>query len=80
MVVKWTIVSRRLGELVFTVKSKGKISQNFVAFSEYMNFTCNIYTFLASVDICHQKPGIGNDYHIVSSGGVVYIVGTPEAH
>ena len=22
-----------------TVKSKGKISQNFVAFSEYMNFT-----------------------------------------
>ena len=25
--------------LVHTVKSKGKISQNFVAFSEYMNFT-----------------------------------------
>ena len=24
---------------VHTVKSKGKISQNFVAFSEYMNFT-----------------------------------------
>ena len=23
---------------VYTVKSKGKISQNFVAFSEYMNF------------------------------------------
>ena len=26
---------------VHTVKSKGKISQNFVAFSEYMNFTVN---------------------------------------
>ena len=26
---------------VHTVKSKGKISQNFVAFSEYMNFTIN---------------------------------------
>ena len=25
---------------VHTVKSKGKISQNFVAFSEYMNFKC----------------------------------------
>ena len=25
---------------VHTVKSKGKISQNFVAFSEYMNFIC----------------------------------------
>ena len=24
------------------VKSKGKISQNFVAFSEYMNFTCTV--------------------------------------
>ena len=27
---------------VHTVKSKWKISQNFVAFSEYMNFTYNI--------------------------------------
>ena len=27
---------------VDTVKSKGKISQNFVAFSEYMNFTIAI--------------------------------------
>ena len=26
---------------VHTVKSKGKISQSFVAFSEYMNFTFN---------------------------------------
>ena len=28
-------------EILHTVKSKGKISQNFVAFSEYMNFTEN---------------------------------------
>ena len=27
-------------------KSKGKISQNFVAFSEYMNFTVLIYTVI----------------------------------
>ena len=27
---------------VHTVKSKGKILQNFVAFSEYMNFKCKI--------------------------------------
>ena len=27
---------------VVSVKSKVKISQNFVAFSEYMNFTCNV--------------------------------------
>ena len=26
---------------VHTVKSKGKILKNFVAFSEYMNFTCS---------------------------------------
>ena len=40
---------------VHTVKSKGKISQNFVAFSEYMNFKheskllgnlCQIYRFI----------------------------------
>jgi hypothetical protein len=32
---------------VVPVKSKGKILQNFVAFSEYMNFTMNyIYTIL----------------------------------
>ena len=30
---------------VHTVKSKGKISQNFVAFSEYMNFTLKIKHF-----------------------------------
>ena len=30
---------------VDTVKSKGKISQNFVVFSEYMNFTCNVIKF-----------------------------------
>ena len=28
---------------VHTVKSKGKISQNFVAFSEYMNFIKDVY-------------------------------------
>jgi hypothetical protein len=30
---------------VHTVKSKRKISQNFVAFSEYMNFTRNRFSF-----------------------------------
>ena len=37
---------------VHTVKSKGTISQNFVAFSEYMNFKAQIYStleFLISV-------------------------------
>ena len=35
---------------VHTVKSKGKISQNFVAFSEYMNFT---YVELFTLDREH---------------------------
>ena len=30
---------------VHTVKSKGKISQNFVAFSEYMNFNIALLNF-----------------------------------
>jgi hypothetical protein len=33
---------------VHTVKSKGKISQNFVAFSEYMNCMC---TFCTATDV-----------------------------
>ena len=32
-----------------TVKSKGKISQNFVAFSEYMNFKAMKYSYWASL-------------------------------
>ena len=43
---------------VHTVKSKGKISQNFVAFSEYMNFTIpitfwnlNHYSFRVKLDL-----------------------------
>ena len=37
---KFCEIFRLLLTSVHTVKSKGKISQNFVAFSEYMNFNC----------------------------------------
>ena len=35
---------------VHTVKSKGKISQNFMAFSEYMNFTRTLCRIPGSID------------------------------
>jgi hypothetical protein len=39
---------------VHTVKSKGKISQNFVAFSEYMNFKVKIILSKYSEIVIHK--------------------------
>ena len=39
------------GTFSIVVKSKGKISQNFVAFSEYMNFNTTISSFLGATTI-----------------------------
>ena len=38
-------------------KSRGKILQNFVAFSKYMNFngTCLLYILILGFDICHMN-------------------------
>jgi len=42
---------------VHTVKSKGKISQNFEAFSEYMNFKISsiFVAFLENMNFRHKK-------------------------
>ena len=45
---------------VHTVKSKGKISQNFVAFSEYMNFIVNILQCICLKDESKIKPDFYN--------------------
>ena len=38
-----------------TVKSKGKISQNFVAFSEYLNFNCKFYNSKTALSACDRS-------------------------
>ena len=45
-------ISPLLLPYVVPVKSKGKISQNFVAFSEYMNFMHQ-----RAIDFCQDKQG-----------------------
>ena len=55
---------------VVPVKSKGEISQNFVAFSEYMNFNSrttdtqrlNPYFFAAQIEIPTPKRYLGFEY------------------
>ena len=51
---------------VHTVKSKGKISQNFVAFSEYMNFNSPICNSAINENNCVHN---GHDLVIPSSDG-----------
>ena len=57
-VTKFCEISTLLLSYVVPVKSKGKISQNFVTFSEYMNFTWNcIVRFLRKCDFLkHLNP------------------------
>ena len=43
---KFCKISILLLSYVVPVKSETKISQNFVAFSEYMNFTTNCFVYL----------------------------------
>ena len=46
MVVNWPnakVVSFFIGQSLVPVKSKVEISQNFVAFSKYMNFNINLF-------------------------------------
>ena len=45
--------------LCTVVKSNGKISQNFVAFSEYMNFTC---LKKHEIDVHKIKIRLGTDF------------------
>ena len=51
------------------VKCKVEISQNFVAFSEYMNF--NLSTFFKSLELYLQYGGNGCNTTIWSGGGIV---------
>ena len=48
---------------VHTVKSKGKISQNFVAFSEYMNFTWEHRLDVIRILVEAEKTSILQEFH-----------------
>ena len=54
------------------VKSKGKISQNVVAFSEYMNFNSDIYS-----SILHDKVNL-LVYFLTLNGTVIHAVVVPD--
>ena len=50
------------------VKSKGKITQNFVAFSEYMNFTKDF------IQLCHDKFYVSGFERFVSLWAILQIM------